>query len=142
MRWLAALLFAAVISGLVPNSTGDALAKRIEVLGLPVPPQAKPAGEHVYVTPLTFRNTVSFYKNRLRKKGIRYQEVPVYRFRGTTIARLISQSPETAWLAVHVFRSKGRTYLALITRLNATQKKGNPTETVDEPAPNSLNPAQ
>lgn len=97
-----------------------------DVLGLPLPPgtridtaRADPgagAGErrHLFVSGRGFRATVEFYQRFLSRRGLRHQAIPVYRYRGTEIARFLSRQPGTAWSAVHVYRDDARTWIFIV----------------------------
>lgn len=96
-----------------------------DVLGLPLPPgtridtaRAQGAGPderaHLFVSGRGFRATVEHYQRFLARRGLRHDAIPVYRYRGTEIARFLSRQPGTAWSAVHVYRHDARTWIFIV----------------------------
>lgn len=103
----------------------EAHAAPADVLGVPLPPGTRidPAraasadgGErrHLFVSGRGFRATVEFYQRFLARRGLQHQAIPVYRYRGTEIARFLSRQPGTAWSAVHVYREDARTWIFIV----------------------------
>ena len=95
-----------------------------DVLGLPLPPGTRidtsRAGadpgqpRHLFVSGRGFRATVEHYQRFLARRGLRHEAIPVYRYRGTEIARFLSRQPGTAWSAVHVYREDARTWIFIV----------------------------
>lgn len=95
-----------------------------DVLGLPLPPgtridtaRADPgaaSGGQRFVSGRGFRATVEFYQRFLASRGLRHQAIPVYRYRGTEIARFLSRQPGAAWSAIHVYRDDARTWIFIV----------------------------
>jgi len=63
-----------------------------------------------------FRRTVEFYERFFRRTGVPHERVPTYRYRGTVVARFLSRDPRSRWLAIHVFRRRGRTMIYIVAR--------------------------
>jgi hypothetical protein len=96
-----------------------------DVLGVPLPPgtridtggagaQDPGARQRLFVSGRGFRATVEFYQRFLARRGLRHEAIPVYRYRGTDIARFLSRQPGTAWSAVHVYREDARTWIFIV----------------------------
>jgi hypothetical protein len=88
-----------------------------DVHDLPLPSRSRiadPDTPELFVSGTSFRRTVDFYKKHLDRKGLAHEAVPVYRYRGTTVARFISRQRGAKWAAVHVFTHDGRTLIAII----------------------------
>lgn len=62
------------------------------------------------------RQTVRFYRKWFKRQGIDVREIPIYAYRRVTIARFLARNPRTSWLAVHVFRHQGRTFIRIVER--------------------------
>lgn len=112
--------------GLVPTAlalilgvllTAAPAAAGADVHDLPLPSRsrlAEPDTPDLFVSGTSFRRTVDFYKKHLDRKGLAHDAVPVYRYRGTTVARFVSRQKGAKWAAVHVFTRDGRTLIAII----------------------------
>jgi hypothetical protein len=127
---LPALILIMVMGGLAAlPALPRAHAAPADVLGVPLPPGTRidparapgaasdPAsGErrHLFVSGRGFRATVEFYQRFLARRGLQHQAIPVYRYRGTEIARFLSRQPGTAWSAVHVYRDDARTWIFIV----------------------------
>ncbi len=120
----ALILIVAVIGLAAPQTLPRAHAAPVNVLGVPLPPgtridAARAAGDapgerHLFVSGRGFRATVEFYQRFLARRGLLHQAIPVYRYRGTEIARFLSRQPGTAWSAVHVYRDDARTWIFIV----------------------------
>lgn len=86
------------------------------IFDVPLPPGSRSQGEHLFTSGRGFRATVDFYKRFLKRRGLAHEEVPVYRYRGTTVARFLSRQPGTRWAAIHVFHSEARTTIFIVPR--------------------------
>jgi hypothetical protein len=96
----------------------------VDVLGVPLPPGTRidtaragaGPGErrHLFISGRGFRATVEFYQRFLARRGLLHQAIPVYRYRGTVIARFLSRQPGTAWSAVHIYRDDARTWIFIV----------------------------
>ena len=115
--WRLALGRASVVLALVVLCQPTALA---EQLGVPAPPrsrvQASGPDAGLIESGLGFGKTVRFYRKHFQRNGTSVRQVPTYAYRGVTIARFLAERPHTAWLAVHVFRHRGRTYIHVVPR--------------------------
>lgn len=93
-----------------------------ETLGVPVPSRSRARTTGPDAGSLEsgrgFRQTVRFYRKFFKRKGIDVQQRPTYAYRGVTIARFLARDPHAPWLAVHVFRHHGRTFIRIVPRDN------------------------
>ena len=62
------------------------------------------------------RETTDFIAKELDREGIVVRQVGPYRVRGVELARFVSQTPTTPWLAIHVMRSAGKTLIFFVGR--------------------------
>ena len=88
--------------------------------GLPVPPgsQVSERGDSTFVSSRGFRDTLRYYQRHFRRHAIAHRAPPVYRARGVAVARLLATSGDARWGAVHVYRHRGTTYIAVIPPLD------------------------
>ncbi|GAB4569761.1 MAG: hypothetical protein Tsb0020_24100 [Haliangiales bacterium] len=93
-----------------------AYADRGLVHGLPLPPRTRSSERDLFTSGRGFRATVDFYTRHLNRRGLRHQAIPIYRYRGVTVARFLSQSPGTEWSALHVFQEDSRTSIFILPR--------------------------
>ena len=95
--------------------------------GAPLPPgsrsfDASAAGaadkrtRDLFVSGRGFRKSVQHVQRQLRRRGIAHKAVPIYRHRGTTVARFVSQHGSTGWCAVQVYRTRGKTFVFVVPR--------------------------
>jgi hypothetical protein len=76
------------------------------------------------VTPAAIRYTTStglgeatrFLERQLSRAGIPCERIGPYRVRGIEVTRFVSQQASTPWLAIHVVRKEGRTFLDIVAR--------------------------
>lgn len=97
--------------------TGASPAHADPVHDLPLPSRSRiadPDTPDLFISGTSFRRTVDFYKKHLARKGLAHEEVPVYRYRGTTVARFLSRQKGASWAAIHVFIRDGRALIAII----------------------------
>jgi hypothetical protein len=57
-----------------------------------------------------------FVERQLDRAGIAFARRGPYRVRGVEVTRFLSEDPSTSWLAIHLVRKEGRTFLDLIPR--------------------------
>jgi hypothetical protein len=109
---------AAVAAALLTITVTAAPAGAATIHDIPLPRGSRvaAAGEAVFVSPQGFRRTVDFYERFLKQRGLPHTAVPVYRYRGVTIARFLSTAPASTWLAIHVFHHEGRTLIFVVPR--------------------------
>jgi hypothetical protein len=55
-------------------------------------------------------------EKQLARAGISFERLGPYRVRGVEVVRLLSQQPSTTWLALHLVRKEGRTFLDIVAR--------------------------
>lgn len=95
-------------------------------LGIPLPPGSRGKGASPVLSGQGFRKTVEFYERFFRRSGLAHEQLPVYAYRGTVVARFLSRQPDSRWLAVHVYRHEGRTMIYVVPRdpLTPTESQG------------------
>jgi len=111
-----ALLALALLALALVAPAEVAAKKRPLVHDLPLPRGARSLDTDLFESSHSFRKTVDFYARTLKRRGLPHQAVPVYRFRGTAVARFISKDPGSLWRAVHVFKNRGRTRIYIVPR--------------------------
>jgi hypothetical protein len=84
---------------------------------LPPGTRQDPAGH--YVAGRGLRDSTDFIAKELSKRGIAVEQIGPYRIRGVEVARFLSQSAQTPWLAIHVLRIAGKTLIFFVPRPNA-----------------------
>lgn len=81
---------------------------------LPPGTRQDPAGH--YVAGRGLRESTDFIAKELAKRGIAVEQIGPYRVRGVEVTRFLSQSTQTAWLAIHVLRVAGKTLIFFVAR--------------------------
>lgn len=104
MRWLLALVLV-----FAPASA------RADVDGVPVPRGSRADGAR-HISGKGYRDTVDHMKKWLSKQGTAHRQIGPYRARGVDVTRFISDDPATPWLAIHVFRQAGKTWISVVKR--------------------------
>lgn len=94
----------------------------------PAPSQARPALlpfkappgtrliEGRYVVGSGLAEATRFVDRQLTRAGIAFTRVGPYRVRGLEVTRFLSESSSTPWLAIHLVRKGGRTFLDVVDR--------------------------
>jgi hypothetical protein len=84
--------------------------------GVPLPSGSKvqKSDADLYKSGRGFRKTVRFYKKFLKRRGLLHDEIPVYEYRGTTVARFVSRQRGADWSAIHVFKRRGQTMIYVV----------------------------
>lgn len=67
--------------------------------------------------------TTQYLDRQLSKAGLSFVRVGPYRVRAVEVTRFLSQQPSTQWLAIHVVRKDGQTFLDIVER---TSNQGTP----------------
>jgi len=101
---------------------------RADVHGVSIPRRAKRLGDSHFRSPLGFRKTVRYYQRLLKRRASPHTEVPVYRYRGVTVARFVSKAAGGSWRAIHVFLANGITQVYVVPRAASP-----PPKTLDQP---------
>ncbi len=65
---------------------------------------------------LGFRATVDHYAKRWKASGIPVTEIGPYRVRGVDVMRFVRTDKAGEWLAVHVWRTGGVTWISVVPR--------------------------
>lgn len=91
----------------------------LSVLGVPMPrgsktPDAADAAR--VVSGKSYRDTVDYFTKWLAKSGAAHHQVGPYRARGVDITRWISDDAASSWLAIHVYRQAGKTWIFVVSR--------------------------
>ena len=86
-----------------------------EVHGVPLPRGTR-AREGRHVSGLGFRATVDHYAKRWRSAGIPVDVIGPYRVRGVDVMRFVRTDKAGEWLAVHVWRAGGVTWISVVPR--------------------------
>ena len=86
-----------------------------DVHGVPMPKGSKVDGAR-YKSSKGYRDTVDFVAKWLTKQGLTHEQIGPYRARGVDITRFLSQVDSTVWLAIHVIRQSGTTWISVVER--------------------------
>jgi hypothetical protein len=103
----AAALLALLIAAPTAAAAGDSF-------GVPLPPGARTSHDSTYSSPRGFRDTVTFYARHLARRGVGHRAIPVTRHRGVELARFVATGADSPWLAIHVYRHRGTTFIAVV----------------------------
>ncbi len=83
--------------------------------GVPLPRGTRDAdGRHV--SGLGFRATIDHYAKRWKAAGIAVTATGPYRVRGVDVMRFVRTDQAGDWLAVHVWRTAGTTWISVVPR--------------------------
>lgn len=88
----------------------------------PPPPFKLPSGtrwlpgEARYALTAGLADATRAIEKQLAKLGIDCQRIGPYRVRGVEVTRFLSRQSSTSWLAIHLIRKEGRTYLDVVAR--------------------------
>lgn len=86
-----------------------------DVHGVPLPKGSKAEGTR-YKSPKGYRDTIDFVARWLTKQGLAHEQIGPYRARGVDVTRFLSQAESTKWLAIHVVRQAGTTWISVVER--------------------------
>jgi len=91
---------------------------RADTYDLPVPRGTRrdPVTPDLHVSGRGFRDSVDHYARELGRRGLAHERVGPYRVRGVDVARFVSADPRSRWLAIHVYRRDGKTWIFLVKR--------------------------
>jgi hypothetical protein len=130
-RLAPALVAAAAVAALAAEAT--AAPSRA---GLALPARSRPvAGDANHFTSgLGFRKTVVFFRRQLARRGLQAQEIPAYGYRGVLVSRFLAKPPRT-WLAVHIYRLGGKTYVYVVPAPAASTSRSREGKPLTTPAP-------
>ena len=106
----------ALVLALLAALAGGAHAQ--SAAGIPLPRGTRAADparpELLFVSGGGFRDTVDHVRKQLRRRGIDHEAVPVYRRRGTAVARFLARSTSSPFRAIHVFHTGARTFIYFV----------------------------
>ncbi len=105
MRVLA-VLFALLLA--VPAAAAD-------VHGVPLPRGSRAQADR-HASGLGFRATVDWYRRQWRTDGLPVRLLGPYGARGLDIVRFLREDQAGTWLAVHVYRLAGKTWIFVVPR--------------------------
>jgi len=84
---------------------------------LPVPHGTRASDRAgVYVSGAGFRPTVDAVAKGLDRRGLTYRQVGPYRSHGVDVVRFVAPDARGPWLAVHVWRADGKTWISFVKR--------------------------
>ena len=105
-------VMALVFAGLLASSPARAGA---DLHGAPLPRGSRPAGDR-HASALGFRATVDWYARQWRRDGIAVRTVGPYAARGVDVVRFLREGDAGSWLAVHIYRLAGKTWIFVVRR--------------------------
>lgn len=123
-RLLAAFALAAALA--LAGHGGAARAGEADQAPAPVAPFRLPAGtrwlaaEGRYAVGSGLADATRAIEKQLAALGITCERIGPYRVRGVEVTRFLSRQPSTPWLAIHLVRKEGRTFLDVIDRIPLT----------------------
>ena len=100
------------------------IAAALLVLGLasparadrdPVPPGSRADGG-AYVSGDGFGASVAFVAKEIDRRGLAFHHVGPYRVHGIDVARFVADDARGPWVAIHVFRAQGKTWISFVKR--------------------------
>jgi hypothetical protein len=81
-----------------------------------LPPGTRKDADGQLVSGRGLRDTTDFIAKELDRRGIAAKQIGPYRSRGVELTRFVSQTPSTAWLAIHILRAAGKTLIFFVPR--------------------------
>jgi len=81
-----------------------------------VPPGTRADADGHLVSGRGLRDTTDFLAKELAARGIAVEQIGPSRVRGVELARFVSQTASTSWLAIHVLRVSGKTLILFVPR--------------------------
>lgn len=129
-----ALTFAAALAGFPvgvaaqdaarPKSPPPAATTAALALPFKLPPGTRRLAQESDAAPGVTRHATAtglgeatrFLERQLARAGVACERVGPYRVRGVELTRFVSQLPSTPWLAIHLIRKEGRTFLDVVAR--------------------------
>jgi hypothetical protein len=87
-----------------------------------VPPGTRADAQGQLVSSRGLRDTSDFLAAELARRGIDARQIGPYAVRGVELTRFLSQAPSTAWLAIHVVRTGGKTLIFFVPRARSPTK--------------------
>ena len=80
------------------------------------PPGTRADASGALVSGRGLRDTTDFLAKELEQQGIVVDQIGPYRVRGVELARFVSRTASTGWLAIHVVRIAGKTLISFVPR--------------------------
>jgi hypothetical protein len=110
MRSMRVLIVLIVLAVLMRSATSHAAPD------VRLPPGTRADATGQLVSGRGLRDTSDFLAKELARRGIAVQQIGPYGARGVELTRFLSQTPSTAWLAIHLLRSAGKTLIFFVPR--------------------------
>jgi hypothetical protein len=91
----------------------------LTLLGVPMPKGSRaPSSDEPtrVVSGKSYRDTVDFMTKWLSKSGAAHTQIGPYRARGVDVTRFVSDDATSKWLAIHVYRQAGKTWIFVVQR--------------------------
>jgi hypothetical protein len=82
---------------------------------LPVPRGSRADGAAL-ISGDGFGPTVAFIGKELDRRGWAFHRIGPYRARGVDVARFLADDTRPPWIAIHVFRAQGKTWISFVKR--------------------------
>lgn len=83
---------------------------------LRMPPGTRSGASEHLVSGRGLRDTIIYFAKQLARLGIANRQVGPYRTGGVEVTRFISEAPATNWLAIHIWRTAGKTMIFVVPR--------------------------
>lgn len=81
-----------------------------------MPPGTRTSANGDLVSSRGLRDTTDYVAKQLTRLGVAHRKVGPYRTRGVELTRFISETSTTPWLAIHVWRTAGKTMIFVVPR--------------------------
>jgi hypothetical protein len=111
--WLAT--WALVLLLTTPRASGAHAEGKAEP-ELRLPPGTRSDAHGQLISGRGLRETSDFLARELARRGIGAEQIGPYAVRGAELTRFVSRTPSTAWRAIHVLRSAGKTMIFFVPR--------------------------
>ncbi|HEU4733700.1 MAG TPA: hypothetical protein VFT22_37660 [Kofleriaceae bacterium] len=115
MRRRVGLLLALVLALVLAVALAAPVIARAEP-DLRLPPGTRKDAQGQLVSGRGLRDTSDFLTRELDRRGIAVRRIGPYGVRGALVTRFVSQTPRTAWLAIHVLWIGGKTLIFFVPR--------------------------
>ena len=109
-----ATALAVALFGVLTLDSAATDAATVHAVPLPSGSRSQDGDANLYKSGQGFGKTVRFYKKFLERRGLLHDEIPVYEYRGTTVARFLSRQRGSEWSAIHVFKKRGLTMIYIV----------------------------
>lgn len=114
-RWLAIILAFVALSSTVHAEPAPEVSAAIEP-PVRLPPGSRRVADGRFSLARGIGEATAAIEARLRASGAAYERLGPVRVRGLELTRFLSADPSSSWLALHVSRKEGRTFLDVVPR--------------------------